>query len=151
MSLTGERVKKSPADWAALGIRDTEGRVVPNHGTASILLPAGARGAAFMIFPNFNVIERYNAADAYVIGIGHLADRIRGGKPIQAGWPREDRALTLPERIELQERLTAAGFDTGGADGKIGPRTLASVRAFQRSIGMIPDGYASLDLLKRLR
>ncbi|MFM2354752.1 MAG: hypothetical protein RLZZ528_488 [Pseudomonadota bacterium] len=151
VSLTGERVKKSPADWAALGIRDTEGRVVPNHGTASILLPAGARGAAFMIFPNFNVIERYNAADAYVIGIGHLADRIRGGKPIQAGWPREDRALTLPERIELQERLTAAGFDTGGADGKIGPRTLASVRAFQRSIGMIPDGYASLDLLKRLR
>jgi membrane-bound lytic murein transglycosylase B len=151
VSLTGERVKKSPAEWAALGIRDTDGRAVPNHGNASILLPAGARGAAFMIFPNFNVIERYNAADAYVIGIGHLADRIKGGRPIQASWPREDRALTLPERVELQERLTAAGFDTGGADGKIGPRTLAAVRGFQRSIGMIPDGYASLDLLKRLR
>ncbi|MFN0114304.1 MAG: lytic murein transglycosylase [Paracoccaceae bacterium] len=148
---SGERVTKPAADWAALGIRDAEGRVVGDHGPASILLPAGARGAAFMIFPNFHVIERYNAADAYVIAIGHLSDRIAGGPPIRHSWPRDDRALTLPERMELQERLTKAGFDTGGADGKIGPKTLAAVRAFQRDQGLIPDGYASLDVLKRLR
>ena len=150
-ALSGERTKRSPAEWAALGIRDAEGRVVPDHGPASILLPAGARGAAFMIFPNFHVIERYNAADAYVIGIGHLSDRIRGGGPIRASWPRDDRALVLTERVELQERLTKAGFDTGGADGKIGPRTVAAVRAYQRSVGLVTDGYASLDILKRLR
>jgi membrane-bound lytic murein transglycosylase B len=149
--LTGERIRKSPADWAALGVRDVSGRKVGNHGAASILMPAGARGAAFMIFDNFHAIERYNAADAYVIAVGHLSDRLRGGPPIQATWPRDDRALVFAERVELQERLTKAGFSTGGADGKIGPNTIAAVRAFQRSIGMIPDGYASLDILRLLR
>ncbi|MGB7322660.1 MAG: lytic murein transglycosylase [Albidovulum sp.] len=149
--LTGERVKKSPAEWSALGVRDVDGRTVPNHGAASILMPAGAQGAAFMIFKNFHVIERYNSADAYVIGVGHLADRIGGGRAIAAKWPRQDRALLFAERRELQERLTRAGFDTQGADGKVGPNTIAAIRAYQRSLGMIPDGYASLDILKRLR
>ena len=150
-ALTGERVTKSAADWAALGIRDMNGGTVGDHGPASILMPAGARGAAFMIFENFHVLERYNTADAYVIGVGHLADRIAGGPPIRAGWPREDRALLLAERQELQDRLTRAGFDTLGVDGKIGPNTIAAVRAFQRAKGLVPDGYASLDVLKRLR
>lgn len=149
--LTGDGIRKSPGEWAALGIRDMNGKRVPNHGPASILLPAGARGAAFMIFQNFRAIERYNAADAYVIGVGHLSDRIAGGGPILATWPRDDRALLLSERQELQAGLTRAGFDTGGVDGKIGPKTIAAVREFQRSIGMIPDGYASLEILKRLR
>ena len=151
VDLTGDGVRKSAADWNALGVRDMAGRKLPDHGPASILLPAGARGAAFVIYPNFRAIEKYNAADAYVIAVGHLSDRLRGGAPIQAAWPREDRALQLAERVELQERLTSAGFDTGGADGRVGPKTIAAVKAFQRSIGMIPDGYASLDILKRLR
>ncbi len=148
---TGERVKKSPADWAALGVRAMDGSTVADHGTASVLMPAGAKGAAFMIFKNFQVIERYNTADAYVIGVGHLADRLKGLPPIKAGWPREDRALTGDERRELQERLTGAGFPTDGVDGKVGPNTIAAVRSFQRSVGLVPDGYASLDILTRLR
>ena len=149
--LSGERVKKSAAEWAARGVRDVDGGRVGDHGPASILLPAGARGAAFMIFANFRAIERYNAADAYVIGVGHLADRLKGGAPIRAAWPRNDRALILAERQELQERLSAAGFDTGGIDGKIGPKTVAAVKSFQRAQRLIADGYASLDLLTRLR
>lgn len=150
-ALTGERVRKAAAEWAALGVRDAAGGRIADHGAASILMPAGARGAAFMIFRNFQAIERYNAADAYVIAVGHLADRIRGGGPIRADWPRGDRALAADERRELQERLTKAGFDTGGIDGRIGPNTIAAVRAFQRAKGLIPDGYASLDVLRRLR
>ncbi|MDR6309693.1 membrane-bound lytic murein transglycosylase B [Pacificitalea manganoxidans] len=148
---TGDGVKKSVAQWTRLGVRDAAGRQVPNHGQASILIPGGARGAAFMTFKNFNVIERYNAADAYVIGVGHLSDRLMGGAAIQADWPRGDRALKLAERKELQQRLTRAGFSTGGVDGKIGPNTQKAVRAFQRSVGMVPDGYASLEVLRRLR
>ena len=148
---TGERVKKPVADWQALGVRTAEGGPLPDPGPASVLLPAGAQGAAFLIFANFQVIEKYNTADAYVIGIGHLADRIAGGPPIRAAWPRQDRALKFDERVELQQRLAAAGFDPGAADGKIGPNTIAAVRAFQRSIGAVPDGYASLDVLQRLR
>jgi len=148
---TGERVKRAVAEWQALGVRAWDGGALPDHGLASVLLPGGARGAAFLIFSNFQVIETYNTADAYVIAVGHLADRIAGGSPIQAAWPREYRALTLPERIEMQERLGAAGFDPGGVDGKIGPLTIAAVRAFQRSVGLVPDGYPSLDILTRLR
>jgi membrane-bound lytic murein transglycosylase B len=150
-TLTGERVKKAPADWAALGVRAMDGSVVPDHGAASILMPAGARGAAFMIFGNFHVIERYNPADAYVIGVGHLSDRLAGGGPIRAAWPREDRTLSAAERRELQERLTSRGFPTGGVDGRVGPNTVAAVRAFQRAVGLVPDGYASLEVLNRLR
>jgi lytic murein transglycosylase len=148
---TGERVKKPVAEWQALGVAPWAGGELPDHGIASVLLPGGARGAAFLIFANFQVIETYNTADAYVIAVGHLADRIGGGGAIQAGWPRDLRALTLPERIELQERLTGAGFDAGGVDGKIGPLTIAAVRAFQRSVGLVADGYPSLDILTRLR
>ncbi|MBY6049048.1 lytic murein transglycosylase [Vannielia litorea] len=149
--IAGEHEVRTAAEWNAMGVRDVEGRPVPDHGPASIRLPGGAKGAAFMTFGNFMVLERYNTADAYVIAVGHLGDLIAGGKRIQSGWPREDRALTLAEREELQTRLEAAGFDPGGVDGKIGPLTLAAVRAFQKSIGVVPDGYASLAVLQKLR
>ncbi|MDJ1008216.1 MAG: lytic murein transglycosylase [Paracoccaceae bacterium] len=150
-SLTGERTKKSPGDWAAMGVRDTTGGRVPNYGRASILLPAGSQGAAFMIFDNFHVIERYNAADAYVIGVGHLSDRIAGGPPIRASWPRSDRNLRSSEKKEMQRLLTRRGFNTQGVDGIIGPNTIQAIRGFQRSVGLVPDGYASYEVLRRLR
>lgn len=150
-SQANRSVKRSPAAWAQMGVGDINGRAVPNHGQASILVPAGAQGAAFMIFDNFKAIERYNAADAYVIGVGHLSDRIKGGPAIQSGWPTDDRALTFAERKEMQERLTRAGFNTQGVDGRIGPNTIDAVRLYQRAQGLIPDGYASLGLLQRLR
>ncbi len=148
---SGERIKKPVAEWMAIGVRDAEGAKIPEHGAASILLPAGAQGAAFMIFDNFHVLERYNTADAYVIGVGHLSDRITGGPPIRAGWPVEDRNLRFAEKREMQERLTLAGFDTEGVDGIIGPRTIQAIRDFQSSVGLLPDGYASYDILRRLR
>jgi len=150
-SQTGERVKRSVAHWRREGVRLADGGQVPDHGQSSILLPAGADGVAFIIFDNFHVIERYNPADAYVIGVGHLSDRITDGAPFRAGWPRDDRVLSRDERVELQERLTRAGFNTRGIDGIIGPNTLDAVRRYQASIGVTPDGYASLRVLQRLR
>lgn len=149
--LAQRKITKTPAQWAKIGINGLNGQPVPNHGKASILLPAGGRGAAFMIFDNFEVLEHYNTADAYVIGVGHLADRIKGGAPIKGDWPREDRALTYNERIELQTLLTRKGFDTQKIDGKIGPLTIAAVRSYQTANRLLPDGYASLSLLQKLR
>ena len=148
---TTERVRKPVAEWAALGVQPMAGGDLPDGGLASVLLPGGARGAAFLIFSNFQVIERYNTADAYVIAVGHLADRLRGGPPIKADWPRELRALTLPERKELQTLLTQSGFDAKGVDGRIGPNTIAAVKAWQKANGRVPDGYASLEVLEALR
>lgn len=147
---TSERVKKTVAAWQALGVRRTDGSALPDHGAASVLLPGGARGAAFLIFSNFQVIERYNSADAYVIAVGHLADMLKGGARFKSDWPRDLRALTLDERLDLQTRLTRAGFDTLGIDGKMGPNTIAAIKGFQKSKGVLADGYPSLDVLNRL-
>ncbi|MCC6517727.1 MAG: lytic murein transglycosylase [Tabrizicola sp.] len=148
---TTERVVKPVLDWQALGVRLVGGADLPEHGPGSILLPGGHRGAAFLIWPNFQVIEKYNTADAYVVAIGSLSDRLKGGPAIQHGWPRELRALTLAERRELQELLGRAGFDPGGVDGRMGPKTVAAVKAFQTARGLVPDGYPSLEVLGLLR
>ncbi|MGC1506123.1 MAG: lytic murein transglycosylase [Sulfitobacter sp.] len=144
-------INKLPSEWALMGIGPVTGAADDTHGPASILLPGGAEGAAIMIFSNFAVLEKYNTADAYVVGVGHLSDRIQGGKAIEHGWPRHLRALTKPERIELQKRLTAAGFDTVKIDAKMGPLTINAVRGFQKAKGLVPDGFPSLSLLDRLR
>lgn len=148
---TTERVVKPVSEWRAMGVRTVSGEDLPEHGPGSILLPGGHRGAAFLIWPNFQVIEKYNTADAYVVAIGSLSDRLAGREGIRSGWPRELRALTLEERRELQERLTGAGFDAGGVDGRMGPKTVAAVKAFQKARGMVPDGYPSLEVLDLLR
>jgi membrane-bound lytic murein transglycosylase B len=148
---TTERVVKPVLDWQALGVRLVGGADLPEHGPGSILLPGGHRGAAFLIWPNFQVIEKYNTADAYVVAIGSLSDRLKGGPAIQHDWPRELRALTLAERRELQELLGRAGFDPGGVDGRMGPKTVAAVKAFQTARGLVPDGYPSLEVLGLLR
>ena len=134
-----------------MGVRLVDGGEVPDHGPSSILLPGGHTGVALVIYENFQVIETYNPADAYVIGVGHLADRIAGGPAFRGGWPRADRALTNDERFELQRRLTAAGFSTERIDGIVGPLTIQAVREYQAAEGLVPDGYASVDLLRRLR
>ena len=145
------KIRKMPLVWAQSGVVGVSGKPIPEYGKASVLLPAGANGAAFLVFQNFAALEAYNSSDAYVIAVGHLADRISGGGKIKAKWPLEDRALRFEERQDLQRLLTAKGFNTKGVDGLIGPLTIAAVRGFQRSVGLPADGYASLRILQRLR
>ena len=108
------------------------------------------RGSVFFC-PNFHVIEHYNRADAYVLAVGHLGDRIIGGGPILTPWPRDLRALTRDEGMDLQHRPTQAGFDTGGADGRIGLRTQSAIRAYQTAMRLVPDGFPSAEVLDLLR
>jgi lytic murein transglycosylase len=143
--------RRLPSAWTTDGARAVDGQTIPDHTRASILLPADHEGVALMIFPNFAVLEEYNTAESYVIGVGHLADRIAGGGAIQTQWPRADGALSGADRIELQERLTYPGFDTVGIDGRIGPLTLEAIRQYQAANNLVPDGYASPQLLRLLR
>lgn len=144
-------IRRAPSDWAAAGVTDMAGRAVPNHGRASILLPAGPTGPALMIFDNFRVIERYNAADAYVIGVGHLADRLAGKPEFQTPWPRGYAPLSFDERKELQERLIRAGYGLDKVDGVIGPQTVGAIRAYQQARGVPVDGFPSQDVLRLLK
>ncbi len=151
MGLTGRGSTRSPGDWAALGVRDMNGRPVPDYGGASIIIPAGPTGPAFMVFRNFTVITRYNNAESYVIGVGHLSDRLVGGPPVQGNFSPDAQGMTLADRQELQRRLTAAGYDTQGTDGVIGAKTQAAISAYEAQMGLPVTGIATLTLLNSLR
>ncbi|MEO1563462.1 MAG: lytic murein transglycosylase [Pseudomonadota bacterium] len=143
---------RQPVDyWNERGVRTMDGQPIPNHGRAAVITPAGAKGPAFVVYNNFYVIKRYNNATSYAIAVGHLSDRISGGKPFQAVWPRGEQALSFSEKKEMQRRLTRKGFDTEGVDGVIGPNTIAAIKAYQRSIGVEDDGFPSKNLLQTLR
>ncbi|WP_298984563.1 lytic murein transglycosylase [uncultured Roseibium sp.] len=147
----GEKTKTLGA-WHNAGVQRINGKGFPRPSDKGILvLPAGASGPAFLMLRNFYVIKRYNNATAYALAVGHLADRIIGGGPLAGDWSREHMPLNRTETAELQKLLNRRGFSVGTADGKVGPATRRGIRAYQRSRGMIPDGYASVVLLARLK
>ncbi|RZL62857.1 MAG: lytic murein transglycosylase [Variovorax sp.] len=139
------------AQWAAEGITTLNGAPLPSLTDTSILLPAGARGPAFLVGANFRAILRYNNSTNYALAVGLLAQQLAGGPGVQASWPRELAALSRNDMAELQRALGERGFESGAADGVFGPATRGAVRAYQRSEGLVPDGFPDLELLRRLR
>ena len=139
-------------EWEALGVRRPNGKPFPRPGDkAYLVVPAGARGPGFLMLQNFRAIMKYNPAEAYALAIGHLADRFRGDPPFTQPWPRDERVLSLQERLELQQHLARKGFDIGEADGRLGPKSRVALMKYQVSVGLPPDGFASASVLDRLR
>jgi len=140
------------AAWQAAGVARADGQPFPQpNATARPWVPV-AGGPAFLLGPNFFAVRSYNPSMNYTLAIVHLGDRILGGAPFVQSFPGSERPLTLAELQEVQRRLTAAGFDTGGTDGRVGNDTMLAVRNFQKKAGIEPaDGYAGLKVLARLR
>ncbi|MFK7837361.1 MAG: lytic murein transglycosylase [Sulfitobacter sp.] len=126
------------------------GGEVGNGAPQGSIIQPQAGGPRFAVTSNFRVIKRYNNSDSYAIGVGHLADRIAGDGPIRANFPPDKYGLTKDDRIRLQKRLTAKGFDTDGADGVIGPNSQKAISAYQSSIGEPATGNPSQALLRSL-
>ena len=138
--------------WEQLGLKRPGGQPFPRTSEKAYLLaPAGAEGPGFLMLQNFRVIMKYNPAEAYALAIGHFADRLRGGPPFVQAWPRQERELSRAERLELQQLLAQRGFYRGIPDGQFGGQTREALRGFQASIGAPADGFASSDVLERLR
>jgi len=149
---TGRGNVQTMSQWRALGVINADGSpLAATNELASIIVPGGAAGPAFLIRDNFEVIMRYNNSTAYALGIAHLSDRLRGAEPFVSTWPRDARPLTRGERFELQRLLAVKGFNPGPADGIVGARTQSAVRSFQGTQGLPQDGYASAVLLEQLR
>ncbi|MGO4395101.1 lytic murein transglycosylase [Variovorax sp. M-6] len=144
-------VRQSSAQWAAEGLRSADGRPLPDFADGSILLPAGARGPAFLVGPNFRAILRYNNSTSYALAVGLLSQRLTGGPGVQAPWPRDLTALSRSQLLELQTALNQRGFAAGTPDGMMGPATRDGIRRYQRSVGLPADGYPSAAVLQRLR
>ena len=152
-ALADPEVRKPLSEWRALGVRPQHGltRQWDDALPATLLLPAGHRGPAFLVSGNFRSILKYNNSTAYALGIGLLAERFGGGGQIIGSWPRSEKPLSRAERIELQQQLAARGFDPGLADGIIGANTRRAVRASQQQLGWPADGHPTLRLLEALR
>ena len=140
------------AQWERLGLKRANGQPFPaTSDKAYLLAPAGAEGPGFLMLQNFRVIMKYNPAEAYALAIGHFADRLRGGTPFVQAWPRQERELSRAERLELQQLLAQRGFYRSTPDGQLGGETREALRSFQASVGAPADGFASSEMLDRLR
>jgi membrane-bound lytic murein transglycosylase B len=138
--------------WASLGVQRANGKPFRNGGdSATLKLPDGRGGPAFLMLKNFRVIKAYNNADKYALAVGLLADRIAGNRQLVRDWNRPFTLLSIPEREELQKRLAAAGFYDGKPDGNVGSGTKAAILAYQQAAGLTSDGYPSKELLDYMR
>lgn len=149
LSLAEPTIWLSIKEWSELGITHADGRPLNSleKDDARLYLPAGRQGPVFLTFRNFQVIKEYNNSDSYVLSVGYLAHRIRGGQPLVSKWPRKDAPLSFTQKKDLQFLLTVLGYDTDGIDGKIGENTRQALRAWQRDMGVPADGYVNKEML----
>jgi lytic murein transglycosylase len=144
------RSRASYAEWTKLGVKRADGAAYPASGNGILFFPAGADGPAFVATDNYPVLKEYNNSDAYVLAVGHLADRMRGMGPIRAAWPRDDRPLPRDRRIALQKKLAALGYKVKEFEGHIDFDLRDTIRLAQVKLGMRPDGHPTAALLDRL-
>ncbi len=150
--LSASTVEKPLAEWAKLGVTRPNGQALPHADIkASLVLPAGPQGPAFLTYANYQRILNWNRSALYAIAVGHLADRLIGKGPLQGPRPATEQPLSRAMVAEMQERLGAQGYDAGGNDGVIGPMTRTAIRAFQKARGLPPDGFPTVELLEKLR
>lgn len=145
-----------PAEWERMGVRRADGQRWSGRDAqaqAVLILPAGAQGPAYLALPNHFVIRKYNGSTTsphYAMTVGLLADRLLGRPGPSKPWPTETR-FRIDDVSAVQRDLTSLGFDTKGADGRIGPDTRNAVKAWQRANGAIPDGYLTTGLMAQIR
>jgi len=138
---------KSLTAWAQLGVRGAP----RGDSLARLVLPGGAHGPAFLVMENFSALLSYNNAPLYALAVGHLADRLAGGKPLAVAWPLGERPLNRTETRELQLLMHAAGFSAVHMDGLLGPLTRRAIAAYQRAEGLTPDSWPTPSLLSHAR
>lgn len=151
-ALADGETRRAVSAWSALGLMSADGTALPAAAQqAALLVPAGARGPAFLLYDNFEVIKTYNNATSYALAVGHLGDRIAGGGPFAGAWPRDLAPLSRDENFELQQLLTGLGYDLGEVDGIVGPATRGALRRFQAAQGLTADGFPTPEMLALLR
>ncbi len=147
-SETGLETTRRVSEWQSMGVRGRNGALPATNLRASILLPQGRNGPAFMAYPNYSVLFEWNQSFVYVTTAAYFATRLEGAPVYNAGNP--DPGLDGNQMRALQTRLTQLGHDVGGIDGILGARTRAAVRAEQERLGMPADAWPTPELLRRL-
>ncbi|WP_397543636.1 lytic murein transglycosylase [Roseovarius salis] len=146
-SQTGLRTRKPAAEWAGLGVQPRHGRIAGQL-PASLILPQGHKGPAFLAYPNFRVFFEWNQSFTYVLTAAYFANRLEGAPVFDAGAP--EPGLSGGQMKALQRKLRARGYDVGGVDGILGAGTRAAVQDMQEKLGMPADAWPTPALLNRL-
>ena len=148
---TGLGIKKSVNDWAKLGVLRANRNRLPNSNMkASLIVPMGHRGPAFLVYRNFDVIMDWNHSVLYAISVGYLADRIKGSGKLIAK-PIDEPLLSKDNVLTVQQTLNLLGYNTGVPDGVTGPKTRSATKQFQSDIGLVADGYVGYELFQQLQ
>jgi membrane-bound lytic murein transglycosylase B len=145
-------VEKPVRAWAAMGVkRAGSGPLPASDEPSSIILPAGWRGPAFILYPNFKAVMNWNRSTLYALSVAILAQQIAGGPTIAQPAPADDEPLARDTVVDLQTRLARLGFYTDEADGLLGPKTRSAVRMFQKQAGLPADGHPTPEVVQRLQ
>lgn len=139
------------SQWAAWGVTGLSGKLPADTMSASLLLPMGRNGPAFLAYPNFRVYLQWNQSLTYATTAAHLASRIAGAPQMARGNSAEIETLSYEQLKELQVLLTRLGYDVGEADGKLGAGTRKAVKAMQQKFGLPADSYPTSELLNAVR
>jgi membrane-bound lytic murein transglycosylase B len=139
-------------DFAAMGVTAAGGASLPASGKATLFLPAGAGGPAFLLSDNYWVLKAYNNSDSYALSLACLGDRIVDHGGLHATWPKNQKLWSRSEKLEIQQLLTQLSLYTGTLDGKFGQASRDAIHTFQMEVHDAPaDGVGRPDLLARLR
>ena len=145
---TGLYDSMSVSDWKAMGVKARSGKLFEDDTSASLLLPVGRNGPAFLAYPNFRVLLKWNQSFVYITTAAYFANIITGSPVYDIKKP--DKGLGVYEMIALQKKLVARGHDVGKIDGILGAKTRAAVQLEQQSVGLPADAWPTLKLLKGL-
>ncbi len=146
--MTGLDTEMSVGQWQALGVNARTGSLAPASMQASVLLPMGRNGPAFLAYPNYRVYFEWNQSFVYVTTAAYFATRLMGAPVYDAG--NAETGLNGDQMKELQRKLQARGYDVGGVDGILGAKTRSAVQAEQARLGLPADAWPTPALLNRL-
>jgi len=149
--LTGLETKRTVNEWAALGVLRGNGSRLPNSNfKASLIVPMGHRGPAFLVYRNFDTILGWNRSILYALSVAYLSDRLNGNGKLTAK-SIDEPLLSKVDVLQIQNTLNLLGYNTGTPDGMVGPKTRQATRLFQSDIGLVADGYVGYELFQQLQ
>jgi membrane-bound lytic murein transglycosylase B len=142
---------RSFAAFGALGVVSTDKSPLRATGEATLFLPSGAAGPAFLLSENYWILKAYNNSDSYALSLSLLADRINGASGLRGHWPAGEAQLSRAAKSAMQRELEKRGFYRGAIDGRFGQASRDAIHDFQISAKISPaDGYGSSGILRRL-
>ncbi len=151
-AVTGRDVRKSISEWKKLGLKTQDGKNLPfdDEMTASVIVPEGRKGQAYLVFDNFRVIMKWNRSENYALAIGMLADYVVSDKKYQPLLLNPVVVLKTDDVLKVQSFINKQGWGKLDEDGQIGQKTRAEIKKLQKKARLPQDGYPDYRLLQKI-